>query len=155
MIYNITNFHIPRLIFSKPYLMTDVHNKATRSFNMSQIKWKDTKPEILVRKFLFANGLRYRLHDDKLPGRPDIVLRKFNTVIFVNGCFWHGHKGCKRFVVPKSRTDFWLNKINKNIINDEKNTNLLKLLGWNVITMWECQLSQVNALDRMIREISE
>jgi len=88
--------------------MTDVHNRQTRSYNMSQIKGKNTKPEIMVRKFLFANGFRYRLHDKKLPGKPDIVLPKYKTVIFVNGCFWHGHEGCRYFVVPKTKTEWWL-----------------------------------------------
>jgi len=91
--------------------MTDVHNKQTRSYNMSQIKGKNTKPEMLVRKFLFANGFRYRLHDIKLPGKPDIVLPKYKSVILVHGCFWHGHEGCKYFVVPKTRTEWWLQKI--------------------------------------------
>jgi len=107
----------------------DRHSKETRSYNMSQIKGKNTKPEILVRKFLFANGFRYRLHDKKLQGKPDIVLRKYNTVIFVHGCFWHGHNGCKKFVIPKTRTDFWLNKINTNISNDNKNIETLKKDG--------------------------
>ena len=87
--------------------MADVHGKKTRSFNMSQIKGKDTKPEILVRKFLFLKGFRFRLHDKRLPGKPDIVLPKHNTVINVNGCFWHGHTGCRYYVVPKTRTNWW------------------------------------------------
>ena len=98
----------------------DVHTKEQRSYNMSRIKGKDTKPEMLVRRFLHANGFRYKLHDKKLPGKPDIVLPKYRTVIFVHGCFWHGHKNCKYFVVPKTRTEWWLNKINGNIANDIK-----------------------------------
>ena len=94
--------------------MTDVHDKETRSYNMSQIRSKDTKPELLVRKFLFANGLRFRLHDKKLPGKPDIVLLKLRTAVFVHGCFWHGHDNCKYFVVPKTRTEWWLAKIEHN-----------------------------------------
>lgn len=120
--------------------MTDVHDKATRSYNMSRIKGKNTKPEMLVRKFLFANGFRYRLHDTKLPGKPDIVLPKYKTVIFVHGCFWHGHEGCKYFVVPKTRTEWWVNKINGNKLNDVKNIILLKDSGWNVIQIFECAL---------------
>ena len=89
--------------------MADVHNKAQRSYNMSRIKGKDTKPEMLVRKFLFANGYRYRLHDKKLPGKPDIVLPKYRTVILIHGCFWHGHANCKCYKVPQTRTDRWLN----------------------------------------------
>ena len=100
--------------------MADVHTKAIRSYNMSRIKGKDTKPEMLVRRFLHANAFRYKLHDKSLPGKPDIVLPKYKTVIFVHGCFWHGHSNCKYFVVPKTRTDWWLNKINGNISNDTK-----------------------------------
>jgi DNA mismatch endonuclease (patch repair protein) len=122
--------------------MADVHNKATRSYNMSQIKSKDTKPEILVRKFLFANGYRYKLHDKTLPGKPDIVLPKYKTVIFINGCFWHGHKGCKYFVVPKTRTKWWLDKIVANKKNDAKKRKLISKLGWSVITIWSCDLKK-------------
>jgi DNA mismatch endonuclease, patch repair protein len=120
--------------------MADVHNKKTRSYNMSQIKGKNTKPEMLVRKFLFANGFRFRLHDKKLPGKPDIVLLKYKTAIFVHGCFWHGHKNCKYFVTPKTRTDWWLSKINGNKKNDKKKQSALKKLGWNIILIWGCDL---------------
>lgn len=120
--------------------MTDVHDKKTRSYNMSQIKGKNTRPEFLVRKFLFANGFRYRLHDKKLPGKPDIVLPKYKTVIFVNGCFWHGHENCKYFVIPKTRTEWWLNKINRNQKKDFESVSLLNKHGWKVITVWECEL---------------
>lgn len=89
--------------------MADVHDKVTRSYNMSQIKSKNTKPEMLVRRFLHANGFRYKLHDKTLPAKPDIVLPKSRTVIFIHGCFWHGHKDCKYFVVPKIKTEWWLN----------------------------------------------
>jgi DNA mismatch endonuclease (patch repair protein) len=117
-----------------------VHSKETRSYNMSRIKGKNTKPEMLVRKFLHAHGYRYRLHDKKLPGKPDIVLPKYKTVIFVHGCFWHGHKDCRYFVVPKTRTDWWLNKINSNITNDAKAARALKKEGWKIINLWECDL---------------
>jgi DNA mismatch endonuclease (patch repair protein) len=120
--------------------MADVHSEETRSYNMSQIKGKNTKPEMLVRKFLHANGYRYKLHDKSLPGKPDIVLPKYKTVIFIHGCFWHGHKNCKYFVVPKTRTDWWLNKINGNIANDNKASQALKTEGWKIITIWECNL---------------
>ncbi|CAN5438018.1 very short patch repair endonuclease [soil metagenome] len=120
--------------------MADVHNTAQRRFNMQQIKGKNTKPEMLVRKFLFAHGYRYRLHDKKLPGKPDLVLRKYGTVIFIHGCFWHGHTDCKYYVVPKTRTDWWLNKINGNITNDVKAIAALKKDGWKIITVWECDL---------------
>lgn len=120
--------------------MADVHSTAVRSYNMSKIKGKDTKPEILVRKYLFSKGFRYRLHNKKLPGTPDIVLPKYKTVIFINGCFWHGHKGCKYYVVPKTRTDWWLDKINRNIEKDKENKIKLTNIGWNVIEVWECEL---------------
>lgn len=107
---------------------------------MSRIKGKDTKPEMLVRTFLHANGFRYRLHVKNLPGKPDIVLPKYKTVIFVHGCFWHGHEGCKYYVVPKTKTEWWLNKINGNIFNDTKSEQALKVSGWKVITLWECDL---------------
>lgn len=120
--------------------MTDVHSEKTRSYNMSQIKGINTKPEILVRKFLFSKGFRYKLHDKNLPGKPDIVLPKYKTIIFINGCFWHGHKDCKYFITPKTRTEWWLNKISKNILNDKVKTQKLKKLGWNIITIWECSI---------------
>ncbi|MBS1918474.1 MAG: DNA mismatch endonuclease Vsr [Bacteroidetes bacterium] len=122
--------------------MTDVHDKPTRSYNMSCIKAKDTKPEMLVRKFLHAHGFRYKLHDKRLPGKPDIVLTKYRTVIFVHGCFWHGHKNCKYFVVPKTRTEWWLNKINQNKANDAKAVKTLKKGGWKIINVWECNLKK-------------
>lgn len=120
----------------------DVHDKKTRSYNMSRIKGKNTKPEEIVRKYLFSKGFRYRKNDKRLPGTPDIVLPKYKTVIFVNGCFWHGHKDCRYFVVPKTNTDFWLNKINDNIERDKRKQEALKELGWNVIVVWECELKK-------------
>jgi DNA mismatch endonuclease, patch repair protein len=129
--------------------MADVHDKQTRSYNMSRIKGKDTKPEMLVRKFLHANGFRYRLHVKNLPGKPDIVLPKYKTVIFVHGCFWHRHDGCKYFVVPKTRTDWWLNKIEGNVENDRKAFKALKELDWKVIEVWECELKGKNTLENL------
>ena len=120
--------------------MTDVHNKKTRSYNMSRIKGKNTKPEMLVRKFLHKNGFRYRLNYSKLPGKPDIVLPKYKTVIFINGCFWHGHKGCKFFVIPKTRTEWWIKKIKGTIERDEIKIKELEKIGWVVKTLWECEL---------------
>lgn len=120
--------------------MADVHSPETRRYNMSRIKGKNTKPEMQVRKFLFAKGFRYRLHDKKLPGKPDIVLPKYKTVIFVHGCFWHGHEGCRYFVVPKTRTDWWLAKINRNRELDLQHETELKMQGWKVITIYECSL---------------
>lgn len=122
--------------------MADVHDKQTRSYNMSQIKGKNTKPELLVRKFLFASGFRYRLNIKDLPGKPDLVLPKYKTVIFINGCFWHGHQGCRYFVRPQTRTDWWLEKITVTRFRDQCNIVHLKALGWNVIIIWECQLKK-------------
>ena len=107
---------------------------------MSAIKGKNTKPELLVRKFLFSRGFRYRLNHPRLPGHPDIVLRKYRTVIFVNGCFWHGHQGCKYFVLPKSNVEFWQNKIERNRLRDVEEQRQLASMGWHCITIWECQL---------------
>jgi DNA mismatch endonuclease (patch repair protein) len=120
--------------------MADVHSKEVRSYNMSRIRSGNTKPELLVRKFLHAQGFRYKLHDKKLPGKPDIVLPKYQTVIFIHGCFLHGHKNCRYFVVPKTRTKWWLNKINSNIANDSRAINALKKEGWKIINLWECNL---------------
>ncbi len=122
--------------------MADVHTELIRSYNMSRIRSKDTKPELLVRKALFANGFRYRLHKRELPGRPDVVLKKYKTVIFVHGCFWHGHEGCKYFVVPGTRTEWWLKKINRNKQLDEINSTKLQALGWHVIEIYECRLKK-------------
>lgn len=136
--------------------MADVHTKEQRSFNMSQIKSKNTKPEMLVRRFLHAHGFRYKLHDKTLPGKPDIVLPKYKTVIFIHGCFWHGHKDCKYFVVPKTRTDWWMNKINGNIANDKKAITALKKEGWKIIVLWECDLKPKTfekTLNKLIKSI--
>ena len=127
--------------------MADVHSKEVRSFNMSRIRSKDTKPEMIVRKFLHGQGFRYRLHVKDLPGKPDIVLPKYKTVIFIHGCFFHGHKDCKYFVVPKTRTEWWMNKINANIANDAKAFKALKELGWKVLEIWECELKKINLVE--------
>ena len=124
--------------------MADVHNKKTRSYNMSMIRSKDTKPEIIVRKFLFRNGFRYKLHDKRLPGKPDLVFPKYKTVIFIHGCFWHGHGGCKYFVVPKTRTKWWIAKIDRNKQLDTENFGKLKKLGWKILTVFECKLRTRN-----------
>ena len=115
--------------------MADKHSKETRSYNMSMIKGQNTKPEMLVRKYLHAKGFRYTLHSKKLPGKPDIILPKFKTVIFVHGCFWHGHKMCKYFVIPNTNTDFCVNKINGNISRDVLVKKALKKEKWKVITI--------------------
>lgn len=120
--------------------MADVHSKEQRRFNMQQIKGKNTMPELLVRKYLHAQGFRYKLHDNTLPGKPDLVLPKYKTVIFIHGCFWHGHENCKYFKIPQTRTEWWTDKIHKNRLNDVKAIKLLKKDGWKVITIWECKL---------------
>lgn len=120
--------------------MADVHTKKQRSYNMSQIRSKNTKPEMIVRSWLHKQGYRFRLHDKKLPGKPDIVLKKYKTVIFVHGCFWHGHKNCKYYVIPKTRTKWWLDKINGNVARDKKAQRKLRSLGWKVINIWGCKV---------------
>jgi len=124
--------------------MADVHEPEVRSYNMSRIGSKNTKPELMIRKFLFSKGFRFRIHDKNLPGKPDVVLPKYKTVIFIHGCFWHGHEGCKYFVIPKTRTEWWLEKINGNIENDNKNQAILEAAGWQVISIFECQLKKTN-----------
>ena len=133
----------------------DVHDKETRSYNMSCIKGKNTKPEEIVRKYLFSQGFRYRKNDKRLPGTPDIVLPKYKTVIFVNGCFWHGHKNCKCFVVPKTNTDFWVNKIEANKQRDYRKIDELQELGWKVIIVWECQLKRNVFSETMLALVSK
>lgn len=133
--------------------MSDVHDKKTRSFNMSRIRSKDTKPEILVRKYLFAKGFRYRLHDKKLPGKPDLAFPKYKTVIFVHGCFWHGHEGCKYFVIPKTRRKWWVNKITRNKQLDAKHAANLRAAGWKIINVFECRLRPKHR-DRTLNQIA-
>ena len=137
----------------------DVHNKETRSYNMSRIKGRKTKPEEIIAKYLFSQGFRYRRNVKKLPGTPDIVLKKYKTVIFVNGCFWHMHEGCKYFVWPKDNSEFWKNKLLTNKERDEKEKKGIEELGWKVIVVWECQLKKaerertLNWLVEKIREV--
>jgi DNA mismatch endonuclease, patch repair protein len=120
--------------------MADIFTKEKRSEIMGKIRGKHTKPELLVRKFLFSEGYRFRLHQKNLPGSPDIVLKKHNTVVIVNGCFWHGHKRCPIFKMPKTRVKFWTAKITRNRERDAKDRKALRKLGWKVITVWECRL---------------
>ncbi len=123
--------------------MSDIFSFQKRSDIMSKIGGKNTKPEILVRKFLFSKGFRYRINVKTLPGKPDIVLPKYKTVIFINGCFWHGHN-CKKGELPSSNIDFWRKKISNNKSRDDKNSDLLIKLGWKVIIIWQCEISNVN-----------
>lgn len=123
--------------------MADVMTTEQRSRCMAAIKGKDTKPELIVRKYLFSRGLRFRVQVRKLSGNPDIVLPKYKTVIFVNGCFWHGHEGCKYFRLPKSNVEFWEAKIERNVARDVRNEAELKALGWRVVRVWECEIKTV------------
>ena len=122
--------------------MVDKFSKETRSHVMSRIRGKDTKPEILVRSYLFSRGLRFRKNDRRYPGSPDIVLPKYNTIVFVHGCFWHFHDGCKYAKMPKSNVDYWKKKLCRNKDRDERNQKELEAMGWNVIIVWECELKK-------------
>lgn len=138
--------------------MSDVHTPATRSYNMSQVKGKDTKPEMLVRQYLHAQGLRYRLHDKSLPGKPDLVLPKYKTIVFVHGCFWHKHEGCPKAAMPKTRTEWWQEKIGRNVVNDERQQRELASKGWKVLTVWECGLKSTlreGTLRQLVAQITE
>lgn len=120
--------------------MSDRLTIQQRHNNMAAIKGKNTKPEVLVRKYLWSHGFRYRLNHPRLPGKPDIVLHKYRTCIFVNGCFWHGHEGCKYYRVPKTNTVFWERKISRNRERDREEQKQLARMGWHCITVWECEL---------------
>ena len=139
--------------------MPDTLSQIQRSHCMSSIRGKNTKPEILVRKGLHARGFRFRLHNKKLPGSPDIVLPKYGVAIMVNGCFWHGHKGCRYATKPKTNVGFWETKIARNRHRDEVTTAHLEALGWTVITVWECELRGksiiTSRLDALAEEIHE
>lgn len=120
--------------------MADIYSKEKRSYLMSLIRSQNTKPEIMVRKYLFSKGFRFRVNVKKLPGTPDIVLPKYRTVIFIHGCFWHGHGTCKIAHLPKTRTEWWEKKINRNIERDNSIRRKLKEMGWRTMVVWECQL---------------
>ncbi|WP_284691708.1 very short patch repair endonuclease [Pinirhizobacter soli] len=128
-------------------------SKSARSANMSNVKSRDTKPEMLVRRFLHGRGLRYRLHGKGLPGSPDLVLRKHGSVVFVHGCFWHRHSGCSRATEPSSRRDFWLGKFERNVARDREAEGRLRELGWRVFVIWECELKHAASLERLADEI--
>ena len=135
--------------------MSDTLSQTQRSYNMSRIRGKNTKPEILVRKGLHARGFRFRLHNKKLPGSPDIVLPKYGVAIMVNGCFWHGHKGCRYATKPKTNVEFWETKIARNRHRDEVTNAHLEALGWYVITVWECELRNSSQLDDRLNALAE
>ena len=142
--------------------MTDSISKEHRSWNMSRIRSKDTKPELLLRSMLFAEGYRFRLNGKVskriykkgiLPGKPDIVLAKYSTVIFVHGCFWHRHEGCQYAYNPKSRVDFWQKKFSRNMTRDQEVQNALLDLGWKVYVIWECETKKMELLEWKIQQI--
>jgi DNA mismatch endonuclease (patch repair protein) len=130
--------------------MSDIFSKKKRSEIMSKIRATETKPERIVRKFLFANGFRYRKNVKSLPGKPDIVLSKYKTAIFINGCFWHGHKNCKAATLPQTRKKFWNDKITENKKRDAKNYKDLTKSGWKVITVWQCQIKNKSRQKRTL-----
>ncbi|MFR9193597.1 MAG: very short patch repair endonuclease [Anaerovoracaceae bacterium] len=136
--------------------MTDHITPEHRSWNMSRIRGKDTEIEIKVRRWLFSKGFRFRKNDKRYPGKPDIVLPKYRTVVFINGCFWHRHEGCKYATMPKTRTEYWKEKFERNVANDRLHRSQLEQMGWNVITVWECELKAdkfSKTLDRIERQI--
>ena len=138
--------------------MTDTMTRQQRHDCMAAIKGKDTKPEMLVRKYLFSRGLRFRLHDRRLPGSPDIVLPKYKAVVMVDGCFWHGHEGCRFYRLPRSNVEYWETKITRNKNRDIVNEDKLKQMGWRVIRVWECEIRKVSdrqeTLERLYRRIT-
>lgn len=135
--------------------MTDHLTPERRSWNMRRIKGKDTSIEVQVRSWLFSKGFRFRKNDLRYPGKPDIVLPKYKTVIFINGCFWHRHEGCKYATTPKTRTNYWTKKFERNVENDKRNRQLLEDMGWRVIIIWECELKLdfEGTMDMVIREL--
>ena len=134
--------------------MADHLSKEKRSWNMSRISSKNTKPELIVRKILYQNGVRYRLHAKDLPGKPDISNKKKKFAVFVNGCFWHQHPNCSRANIPKTNKDYWIPKLERNIQRQEESINSLKKLGWNIFIIWECELKspyELETIDSIIR----
>ena len=135
--------------------MSDHLSQEKRSWNMSRIHAKDTSIEVKVRKYLFSQGFRYRKNDTSLPGKPDIVLRKYNAVVFIHGCFWHRHEGCKRASTPKSKQEYWIPKFVRNVENDKRHYQELKELGWRSIVIWECEINNHfdETMDKLTKEI--
>ena len=134
--------------------MADIYDKEKRSEIMSHIRGKNTKPEVTLRKALFAQGFRYRINDKRLPGKPDIVFPKYKTAIFIHGCFWHGHEGCKYAYTPKTNTGFWVQKVQGNKERDIRTQTLLEAQGWNVLVVWECEIKGKEQLNEVASQIS-
>lgn len=138
--------------------MTDTLNEQQRHYNMSRIRSKDTKPKEIVRKYLFSKGLRFRKNDMRYPGHPDVVLPKYKTVVFVNGCFWHRHEGCRYASTPATNREFWNHKFERNVERDAREQKELRETGWNVIVVWECELKKAvreETLERLYHEITD
>ncbi len=135
--------------------MTDRLSPEQRSKVMSRIKGKDTQPEMIVRKWLHSQGFRFRLHRKDLPGHPDVTLPKYGAVIFVHGCFWHRHEGCKRATIPATRVELWEQKFQRNIRQDSIVQEKLKALGWNVLVIWECETKKLAFADRILEALKE
>ena len=133
--------------------MTDNLSRQKRSWNMSRIRSKNTAPEMVVRKAIFSMGYRFRLHEKKLPGKPDIVLSKFKVAIFVNGCFWHQHRNCKRSTMPKTNKKYWKAKLERNVRNFEDATNQLRKIGWRYTAIWECETNNAIILFKKLRRV--
>jgi DNA mismatch endonuclease (patch repair protein) len=133
--------------------MADIFDQQTRSRVMSTIRGSNTKPELIVRRFLHSQGFRYRLHVRGLPGRPDVVLPRYHTVVFVHGCFWHRHRNCRYARLPKSNGRFWLAKLQGNVLRDARSSRALRCAGWRVLTIWECDTNAA-ALNRLARSIA-
>ena len=127
--------------------------RLTRSENMSRIQGKDTGPEMTVRRAIWQAGLRYRLHDKRLPGKPDLVFPRLRTVVFVHGCFWHCHEGCKNSRIPKTRSDWWMNKLAGNKVRDMKASDCLRNMGWDVLVIWECEAANPRRLSDLISDL--
>ena len=135
-------------------MTTDIFSEEQRSYVMSRVGSKNTKPELIVRSFLHRLGFRFKIHEKNLPGRPDIVLPKHRCVVFVNGCFWHRHKGCPRASMPTTRVDFWQSKFERNISRDQKNLCLLKKAKWKVCLVWECEIDKISRRTEKLLELA-
>ncbi|MFA7184157.1 MAG: DNA mismatch endonuclease Vsr [Victivallales bacterium] len=144
-----------RLEFLTTKITTPMDNVSSkqRSINMSRVKGKNTRPEMTIRSLLHKMGYRFRLHNKKLPGNPDIILPKYKTIIFVHGCFWHQHEGCRKATIPQTNTDFWKIKLSKNVSRDSQNNDKLISLGWKVVIIWECELKNIEPLKNRIKKI--
>ena len=129
--------------------------KEQRHKNMTRIRSKETKPETIVAHYLFSQGFRYRRNDKRYPGKPDIVLPKYRTVVFVNGCFWHQHEGCRYAVIPQTRQDYWVPKLRRNVERDRENCKALRSMGWHVIVVWECEIRRKSERDARLASLAE